>query len=345
MVHHDFKGGYAMRKMLTVLAMMVLIAASVLSGGCQRRIEVRDIVLSEVIHSIFYAPQYVALHKGFFLAEGLNVRLEVAQGADRGAAALLAGSAQVALFGSEAAIYTWQQGALNPIIAFALLCQRDGSFLVGRTPDPDFTWQDVVGKTIIGGRRGGVPQMVLEYVLKAHDITPQSDVTIVQNIGLGATAAAFAGGTGDFVQLWEPSASRLVNAGAGYIVAAMGKYSDVLPYTAFHATQTYMRENPDVIAAFTRAIYRAQRWVHDHTADEIAKTIQPAFPDMALEDMTNIIARYKELGVWALNPIISREAFDHLQNIMLEAGELTAKAPYEAVVNTTVAERIINERR
>ncbi|MBS3985120.1 MAG: ABC transporter substrate-binding protein [Selenomonadales bacterium] len=334
-----------MRKVLLVLTMAALIAATAMSFGCRPRTKVRDIVLSEVIHSIFYAPQYVALHKGFFLAEGLNVRLEVAQGADRGAAALLSGAAQVALFGSEAAIYTWQQGALNPIIAFALLCQRDGSFLVGRTPDPDFTWRDVVGRTIIGGRRGGVPQMVLEYVLNEHGVTPQGDVTIIQNIGLGATAAAFAEGTGDYVQLWEPAASRLVNAGAGYIVAAMGKYSGVLPYTAFHATKTYMRENPDVILGFTRAIYRAQRWVQTTPAAEIAATIQPSFPDMALADMTAIIARYKELGVWATNPLIPREAFDHLQNIMLAAGELSSKAPFADVVNTEIAERVVNERR
>ncbi|MBT9133424.1 MAG: hypothetical protein DDT38_00145 [Firmicutes bacterium] len=304
-----------MRKMQLVLVIGVLIAATAMSFGCRPRTEVRDIVLSEVIHSIFYAPQYVALHKGFFLAEGLNVRLEVAQGADRGAAALLSGSAQVALFGSEAAIYTWQQGAQNPIIAFALLCQRDGSFLVGRTPDLDFTWQDVVGRTI------------------------------VQNIGLGATAAAFTEGIGDFVQLWEPSASRLVNAGAGHVVAAMGEYSGVLPYTAFHATQTYMRDNPEVIRGFTRAIYRAQQWVQNNSAADIAATVQPSFPDMALGDMTEIIVRYKELGVWAVNPLIPREAFDHLQNIMVAAGELTAKPPFEQVVNTAIAERVINEHQ
>lgn len=334
-----------MRRFQVVLVVVLLIAATALSFGCRPRTEVRDIVLSEVIHSIFYAPQYVALHKGFFLAEGLNVRLEVAQGADRGAAALLSGAAQVALFGSEAAIYTWQQGALNPIIAFALLCQRDGSFLVGRTQDPDFSWRDVAGRTIIGGRRGGVPQMVLEYVLNEQGITPQSDVTIIQNIGLGATAAAFTEGTGDFVQLWEPSASRLVNAGAGHIVAAMGEYSGVLPYTAFHATQTYMRENPDVILGFTRAIYRAQRWVQNTPAAEIAATIQPSFPDMPLADMTSIIHRYQQLGVWAVNPLIPHAAFDHLQNIMVAAGELAAKAPFANVVNTEVAERVINERR
>ncbi len=184
---------------------------------------------------------------------------------------------------------------------------------MGRTPDLDFTWQDVVGRTI------------------------------VQNIRLGATAAAFTEGIGDFVQLWEPSASRLVNAGAGHVVTAMGEYSGVLPYTAFHATQTYMRDNPEVIRGFTRAIYRAQQWVQNNSAADIAATVQPSFPDMALGDMTEIIVRYKELGVWAVNPLIPREAFDHLQNIMVAAGELTAKPPFEQVVNTAIAERVINE--
>lgn len=330
-----------MRKVFVILVVFAMLGVALL-GGCKKKSEVRDIVLSEVIHSIFYTPQYVALHKGFFLEEGLNVRVDVANGADRGAAALLSGSAQVALFGTEAAIYTWQQGAKDPIIAFGLLCQKDGSFLVGRNPEPDFKWTNVVGKTIIGGRKGGVPQMVQEYILKAHGVTPHKDVNIIQNIGLTATAAAFKGGTGDYVQLWEPAASLLVKEGAGHIVAPMGKFSGVLPYTAFHATQSYMQKNPDVILAFTRAIYRAQRWVANNTAADIAKAIQPAFPDMGQEHMTEIIARYKELGVWATNPILPAEALLHLQNIMIQAGELTTKVPYDKVVNTKVATQVVN---
>lgn len=333
------------RRLFAVFALCAMLLGSLALVACQRRVELRDIVLSEVIHSIFFAPQYVALHQGFFMDEGLNVRLEVAGGADRGAAALLSGSAHIALFGTEAAIYTWKQGAANPIVAFAQLTQRDGSFLVGRTATADFTWDDVRGKTIIGGRRGGVPQMVLENILRRHNITPQEDVTIIQNIGLGATAAAFREGTGDFVQLWEPTASTLVGAGTGSIVTALGKYSGKLPYTVFHATQSFIRENPEVLEQFARAIYRAQRFVNENEADVVARVIAPSFPEMTIEQMTAIIARYQELEIWAPTPIVSSEAVDNLQNIMIEAGELTTKVPFANVVNNSFAERAVRARR
>ncbi|MBS3873012.1 MAG: ABC transporter substrate-binding protein [Firmicutes bacterium] len=333
------------RRLLAVFALCTMLLGSLALVACQRRVEVRDIVLSEVIHSIFFAPQYVALHKGFFMDEGLNVRLEVAGGADRGAAALLSGSAHIALFGTEAAIYTFKQGAANPIVAFAQLTQRDGSFLVGRNADPDFTWEDVRGKTIIGGRRGGVPQMVLEHILRRHNITPQVDVTIIQNIGLGATAAAFREGTGDFVQLWEPTASTLIAAGTGNIVTALGEYSGKLPYTVFHATQSFIKENPAVLEQFTRAIYRAQRYVAENEAEVVARAIAPSFPEMTLEQMTAIIARYQALDIWAASPLVQSEAVDHLQNIMIEAGELDTKVPFTQVVNNTFAERAMRARR
>ncbi len=333
------------KRLLAVITICTLVFFSLNLVGCQRRVEVRDPVVSEVIHSIFFAPQYLALHKGFFRDEGLNVRLDVAQGADRGAAALLSGSAQIALFGSEAAIYTWKRGAANPIVAFAQLTQRDGSFLVGRTKDDDFSWNDVRGKTIIGGRRGGVPQMVLEYILRQHNITPQVDVTIIQNIGLGATAAAFREGTGDFVQLWEPTASTLVGAGTGYVVTALGEYSGILPYTVYHATASFMRENPAILERFTRAIYRAQRFVAENEPEVVARAIAPSFPEMTVEQMTRIIGRYKELEIWASTPIVSEEAIDHLQNIMILAGELDTKVPFANVVNNSFSQRVVGARR
>lgn len=332
-----------MRRLFLSLALVAMLVSVLALGGCKKDSEVKNIVLSEVIHSIFYTPQYVALHKGFFVEEDLNVRVDVANGADKGAAALLSGSAQVALFGSEAAIYTWQQGAQDPIIAFGLLSQRDGSFLVGRESRNDFAWTEVAGKVIIGGRKGGVPQMVLEHSLRGVGLTPQTDVEIIQNIGLTATAAAFKEGTGDYVQLWEPGASLLVKQGAGHIVAPMSKTSGVLPYTVFHATKSYIEKNADVIERFTRAIYKAQTWVKNTPASEIAKVIQPSFPDMDVAHMTDIIDRYKTLDIWASNPIVPEEALDHLQNIMIEAGELTNKVPYDKVVNTTIARKVVGK--
>lgn len=331
-----------MRKLLVFLALVALLISVLALGGCKKEKDVTDIVLSEVIHSIFYTPQYVALHKGFLLEEGLNVRIDVANGADKGAAALLSGSAQVALFGSEAAVYTWHQGAGDPIIAFGLLCQKDGSFLVGREQRDNFAWTETEGKVIIGGRKGGVPQMVLEHSLLSNGLTPQKDVEIIQNIGLTATAAAFKEGTGDYLQAWEPGASLLVKEGAGYIVAPMSKTSGLLPYTVFHATKSYMEKNPEVIESFTRAVYKAQMWVQNATASDIAEAISPSFPDMDKTHMAEIVERYQSLGVWAANPILPTEALDNLQNMMIQAGELTDKVPYEKVVNTTFAQKAVD---
>ena len=333
-----------MRRLLVLVLILTIGVSGVMLTACHKETKTTDIVLSEVIHSIFYTPQYVALHKGLFAEEGLNVRLDVANGADKGAAALLSGSAQVALFGSEAAVYTWTQGAADPIVAFAQLTQKDGSFLVGRTASPDFDWSDVRGKTIIGGRKGGVPQMVLEYILKKNDIVPGKDVEIIQNIGLTATAAAFKEGTGDYLQVWEPGASLLAQDGAGHIVAALGSDSGILPYTVFHATESYIEKNPDVIESFTKAIYKAQTWVETANAADIADVIAPAFPEMDVELMTSIIQKYKDLGIWASDPIMEQSTLDHLQNLMINAGELTDKVPFGSVVNTEVAEGVVRSK-
>ena len=330
-----------MRKLLVFLALVAMLISILTLGGCKKEKNITDIVLSEVIHSIFYTPQYVALHKGFFLEEGLNVRIDVANGADKGAAALLSGSAQFALFGSEAAVYTWHQGAGDPIIAFGLLCQKDGSFLVGREPRDNFAWTETQGKVIIGGRKGGVPQMVLEHSLLTNGLTPQKDVEIIQNIGLTATAAAFKEGIGNYLQVWEPGASLLVKEGAGYIVAPMSKTSGLLPYTVFHATKSYMEKNPEIIQSFTNAVYKAQIWVQNASAVDIAKAIAPSFPNMNEAHMAEIVERYKSLGVWAANPILPAEALDNLQNMMIQAGELTEKVPYDKVVNTTFAQKAV----
>ncbi len=333
-----------MTRRLWILALVVVVALAGTAGWLFMRTEgkpLEDIVLSEVIHSIFYTPQYVALHKNFFVEEGLNVRLDVAQGADKGAAALLSGSAQFALFGAEQAVYATKQGASNPIVAFAILTQRDGSFLVGRQEEPEFDWAKVGGKTIIGGRKGGVPQMVLEWILKQNEVTPFEDVDVIQNIALNATAQAFKEGTGDYVQLWEPGPTLLEQANAGKIVASLGASSGKLPYTVFHATGKYIKENPKTVQKFTNAIYRAQLWVQANSAQEIAQTIAPSFPDTDLELIAQVVQRYKDLDIWASDPILEEELLDHLQDVMIEAGELDGKVNYDDIVNTTFAEKAV----
>ncbi|MGI6575616.1 MAG: ABC transporter substrate-binding protein [bacterium] len=330
--------------LLVILLIMTLLVAAI---GCQRQSQstadeqekLVRIRLSEVIRSMFYAPQYVAISKGFFRDQGLDVTLSTAWGADMGAAALISKTADIALFGPEAAIYIAAQEADNPVICFAQLTSKDGSFLVGRENNPDFTWEDVKGKVIIGGRKGGVPQMTLEYVLWKNGIEPFVDVEIIQNIHLNATTGAFAGGTGDYVQLWHPGPALLEAEGIGYTVASLGAAAGPCPYTVFHATNAFIAENPDLVQKFTNAIYEAMLWVEESSAQEVAEAIAMFFPDVELDIITKTIIAYKDLDIWAPNPILSEESLDLLQDIMILAGELDEKVPYEKVVNTTFAEQ------
>jgi NitT/TauT family transport system substrate-binding protein len=336
-----------MKKITTLLAFLMLIILTVTSIGCQaqpqttnpEKEELVKIRLSEVIRSMFYTPQYIAISKGFFRDQGLDVTLSTAWGADMGAAALISKSADFALFGPEAAIYIASQETDNPIIAFAQLTSKDGSFLVGREAAPDFQWEDVKGKVIIGGRKGGVPQMTLEYILWKNGIEPFVDVEIIQNIHLNATAGAFAGGTGDYVQLWQPGPVLLEAEGIGSTVASLGAAAGPCPYTVFHATKAYIDENPGLTQRFTDAIYEAMLWVENSSSEEVAEAIAMFFPDMDLDTLAETIAIYKDLDIWAPNPILSQESLDLLQEIMLLAEELEEKVPYERVVNTTFAQK------
>ncbi|SES65047.1 ABC transporter substrate-binding protein [Anaerobranca gottschalkii] len=333
-----------MKKFVSIL--IIIIISSLLFVGCKPKEETLPKVrVSEVIHSIFYAPQYVALHLGFFEEEGLDVELAVAWGADRGAAALLSNSADIALFGPEAALYIAREQSDTKLIAFAQLTKRDGSFFIAREPMPDFKWEDVKGKVIIGGRPGGVPQMVQEYVLYHNGVIPHVDVEIIQNIDLAATAVAFSNGIGDFLQVFEPGASMLEKQGVGYVVASFGEAGGEIPYTVYHATEKYINENPEIIQKFTNAIYRAQIWVDKHSAREIAEAIRPSFQETDFELLVSAVERYKNGDTWSKDPLLRPEALDRLQEIAIFNGQLTEKIPYEKVVRTDFANEAIKNIR
>lgn len=323
-----------------VLVLIVVLAAGVMSG-CRNEEELVTVRLNEVVHSIFYAPQYVALNKGFFEEEGLKIELSTGQGADKTMTALLSGQADIGFMGPEATIYVYNQGKEDYSVIFAQLTQRDGSFLVGRKPEPDFKWEKLKGKTIIGGRPGGVPEMTLEYILKQHGLEPFKDVDIITNLQFTATAGAFKGGTGDYVALFEPTASMLEAEGGGHIVASIGKAGGPIAYTAYSALKSYIEKHPDIIQKFTNAIYKGQLWVDQHTPEEIAKEVQPFFPDADLELLTTVIKRYKDQDTWCKNPIVIPETLDRLQDIMQEAGELDKRAPYDKIVTTEFAEEAV----
>ncbi|CAH0346793.1 ABC transporter substrate-binding protein [Bacillus sp. CECT 9360] len=302
--------------------------------------DVQKVRVAEVTRSIFYAPQYVALEKGFFKEEGLDVDLKTTPGGDKTMTALLSNGADVALVGSETSVYVAAQDPKDPVINFAQLTQTDGTFLVSRKKMDHFEWNMLEGSTFLGQRKGGMPQMVGEFVLKKHDIDPKSDLKLIQNIDYANISTAFASGTGDFVQLFEPTASVFEKEGKGYIVASFGTESGHVPYTTFMSKQSYIKENKETIEKFTRAVKKAQDFVQKESAAETAKIIHPFFEDTDLETIEMVIDRYKSQGSFAEDPILDKQEWDNLQNIMDEAGELPKRIEYNELVNTDFAEKV-----
>ena len=306
-------------------------------AGCGKKGDLVTVKLNEVAHSIFYAPQYVAIELGYFEEEGLDVELVNGLGADKTMTAVLSGDADIGFMGSEASIYVYNEGNEDYVVNFAQLTQRAGNFLVGRDPNEEFSWENVKGKTVIGGRAGGMPQMVFEYILKKYGIDPKNDLTIIQNIDFGLTSQAFAAGTGDYTVEFEPGATALEQEG-GKVVASLGVESGKVPYTAYSARKSYIEKNPEIITGFVRALQKGMDYVNSHTPEEIAKTIQPQFAETELETITTIVKRYYDQQTWKENLIFEEESFTLLQDILEAAGELSARAPYEDLVITTYAE-------
>lgn len=301
-------------------------------------VELVDVTLNEVAHSIFYAPQYVAIENGYFEEEGIKLTLVNGFGADKVMTAVLSGEADIGFMGSESSIYTYQEGANDIIVNFAQLTQRAGNFLVAREPMDDFKWEDLKGKDVLGGRKGGMPEMVFEYILKQNGIDPAKDVNIDQSIDFGSTAAAFSGGQGDFTVEFEPGATALEIEKAGYVVASLGVDSGYVPYTAYSAKSSYIEENPEIIQKFTNALQKGMDFVQTHTPEEIAKVIAPQFKETDLSTITTIVSRYYEQDTWKDNLIFEKESFELLQDILESAGELKERVPYEELVTTEFAD-------
>ncbi|HEX9062581.1 MAG TPA: ABC transporter substrate-binding protein, partial [Clostridia bacterium] len=271
----------------------------------------------------------------------LSIELSNAQGADKVMTSVLSGQADIGFSGPEAAIYVYNQGKEDHAVVFAQLTKRDGSFLVGRKPEPDFKWSNLKDKKIIGGRKGGVPEMTLEYVLKKNGIKPGVDVNIDTNIQFALMEGAFTGGQGDYVTLFEPNASAVEKVGKGYIVASVGMESGEIPYTAYYAKKSYIEKNKEIIQKFTNAIYKGQKWVQNNTPEEIAKVIKPSFPDSDMSILISVAKRYKETDSWCQQPAMEKNSLKLLQQVMQAAGELKKEAPFEELVTGEFAEKAI----
>lgn len=328
-------------KMSIALILVLGLIGACLSGCSEKQLQ--PIRLNEVVHSAFYAPQYVAIEKGFFEEEGLKIELTSGWGADKSMTALIAGDADIGMMGTEAAIYVYNQGKDNYGVVFAQQTQRAGNFLVGREEDLDFKWTDLKGKTVIGGRPGGMPQMVFEYILKKNGLKPFEDVNIITNLQFTATAGAFVGGMGDYTIEFEPTASTIEAQNNGHVVASLGTASGMVPYTVFMASKKFIEENPETIQKFTNAFYKGQIWVKEHTAEEIAEVIHPQFKETDIELLTKIIKRYKDQDTWCETPVMKEESLTLLQDILESSGELDKRVPFEEIVNNEFGEKAVQQ--
>ena len=341
-----------MKKRLLACALAAVFTLALLAG-CSRKSEspgpedagqkeetgLTEVTLNEVAHSIFYAPMYAAVEEGYFAEEGIDLDLVCGFGADKTMTAVISGEADIGFMGSEASIYTYNEGATDYVVNFAQLTQRAGNFLVAREEMPDFRWEDLKCSVVLGGRKGGMPEMVFEYILKQNGIDPETDLEINQNIDFGSTAAAFAEGQGEFTVEFEPGATTLESEGKGYVVASLGEDSGYVPYTAFSAKKSFIEENPEIIQGFTNALQKGMDYVQTHSPEEIAEVIEPQFPETDLETITTIVTRYYDQDTWKSNLIFEESSFDLLQDILESAGELAMRAPYEDLVTTEFAAR------
>lgn len=328
--------------MYIIVAILVIavIATYFITQNKTKQENLQTIKLNEVTRSVFYAPQYVAISKGFMEEEGLEIELTTGQGADKVMTAVLAGQSDIGFAGPEASIYVYNEGKEDYTQVFAQLTQKDGSFLVSRTPTDNFSWQDLKGKTVIPGRKGGVPYMTFEYVLKQNGLNPQTDLVLDDSIKFDLMAGAFSGGTADYVTLFEPTATMTQQAGKGYIVASVGEASGEIPYTAYFAKKSYIEQHQETIQKFTKAIYKGQQWVKNHTMQEVAEVIKDFFPDTEVDLLAQVLQSYQDIDAWKTSPEMKEEAFERLQTVMEEAGELKEKAPFDKVVNNSFAENV-----
>lgn len=332
-----------MKKYIILIAVIALVVVVAVAVAFNKRdttdVGLKKIRLNEVTRSVFYAPQYVAISQGMFKEEGLEIELTTGGGADKVMTAVLAGQSDIGFAGPEASIYVYNEGKEDYPQVIAQLTQTDGAFLISREQNKDFKWTDLKGKTIIPGRKGGVPYMALSYVIKKNGMNPDTDMVLDDSIQFDLMAGAFTGGNADYVTLFEPTASMTEKAGKGYIVASVGEEAGKIAYTAYFAKKSYLAENEDIIQKFVNAVYKGQQWVETHSDREVAEAIVSFFPDTDLNLLETVTKNYRRIEAWKTNPVLEKEDFELLQTIIQEAGELEEKVPYEDVVNNKYAEK------
>ena len=314
-----------------ILVILLLSLSAIIIFKPKNNDNLKKIKVAEVAHSVFYTPQYVAHALGYFKDEGLDVEIILTAGADAVAASVLSGDVNIGFCGSEATIYIYNNGEKDYLVNFAGLTKKDGSFIVSRKKIDNFKLTDLKGKYIIGGRKAGMPEMTLEWILKENGINLK-DVTIDTSIAFPAMSGSFIGGTGDFVSLFEPNALKIEEQGYGYVVASLGELGGEVPYTVYNARKSYIENNMDVITSFSNAIQKGLDFTHSHSAEEIAKIILDYFPDTSLDDLTKLVDRYKKIDSWYKTTHIDEDSYNHVLEIIDAAGELKGIAPYDKLI-------------
>ena len=309
-----------------------IIACSCLFNLNKKDENIETVTLAEVAHTVFYAPMYVAIEEGYFEENGIKIDLILTSGADKVTAAVLSGDAQIGFSGSEATIYVYNGGEKDYLKTFSQLTQKDGTFIVSRERIDNFKLSDLKGKTVIGGRAAGMPEMTFEYALKQNGIDPRIDLNIDTSVAFPAMAGAFISGQGDFVTLFEPTASQVEKQGYGYVMESVGKLGGIVPYTSFSARKSFIKENKDLIKSFDKAIQKGLDYVHNHSDKEVAEAIIKQFPDSKISELEDAVKRYRKIEAWPTTTKFSKKSFDHLQDIMIDYGEITEKVPYSKLM-------------
>lgn len=308
--------------------------------GCKKDNDKQVLRVNEVTHSIFYAPFYAAIQLGYFSQKGIEIELVNGGGSDKSMTALITHQADIGFMGPETAVYVYNEGQQDYPKIIAQVTQRDGSFLVGKQADNEFNWEKVRGKSIIGGRSGGMPEMTLEYVLRKNGIIPNKDVTVRTDVSFDLMGGAFASGNDDYVALFEPSASMMELTGEGYIVASVGEGTDFVAYTAMMATQSFIKQNPELVQDFVDALYSGQTFVKNSSPSEIAKAIAPAFPDSDEKLIESVVTNYKKIDAWKTSPETNQADFEQLIKVITDAGIEVKNADYQKIVDNTFANKV-----
>ena len=334
------------RKKLLLAPTLILCTAfcALPLSGCGKEDDgLTKVTVSEVTHSVFYAPMYLAEALGYFEEEGIKIELTNAGGADNVMSSVLSGNADIGFCGPEAALYVLTGGSTDVPKVFGQLTKKDGSFLVSRTPQPNFQWTDLRGKEILAGRRGGVPAMTFEYILGNYGMRDGADVRLNYDVAFNLMTSAFEAGTADYCTMFDPVAYEYEAAGKGYVVASVGEASGEVPYTCYMAKESWLKDNEATAEGFIRAVMKAIRYVGETPAATIAPYLKEYFDATSVASLTASVERYKAIDSWRAEMSVSAESFTRLQDIIDGAGELPRRVTLSELVDNSYAEKIYQE--